>query len=204
VTRSLPRTDLLLGLACIGFAAIAYDQATRDPPAGMLPILSSPQASPPAEPSKAEPLAPFESFAEVTTRTLFSATRRPWQPPPAPIVAAAPVPPPPPAPPPPPVVVPPLPPMTLLGVVLAADGKSALLLLPNESKTRIVWEGAELGGWQVSEIGSEGLVLRHRAEARLLKFPTRDQAGSVPSPAPRPPTVTAVPVNTPPSRVKRP
>jgi hypothetical protein len=108
----------------------------------------------------ASPLAaqPLDRLSATREHPLFSPTRRPLPPPP-PVAQAPPPPPPPPAPP---------PEVALYGVIM--DGEHARAIIrakPNDKEIR-VGIGDDVGGWKVSQIEGQRLVLS--LNGRLATF----------------------------------
>lgn len=135
-------------------------------------------------PVPADAAMPNEStFAEISERPLFSSTRRPAPPPaaaPAAVVAPAP-------PPPPPRVS-----ATLLGIVAEPEGNLALIKVQNAATAVIVSEGETIGGWQVSHILEDRVVLTSGETEQEVLFP-KPSGGTSSSPVGRPPTTSAPP-----------
>jgi hypothetical protein len=99
----------------------------------------------------AAPIAaiPLESLAATRERPLFSPSRRPQLPPPPPPVAQA-------APPPPAAAAPSV---VLVGIVLDNDRARAVLRVGPDNKVMRVEIGDDVGGWKVSQIEGQHLVV---------------------------------------------
>jgi general secretion pathway protein N len=93
----------------------------------------------------ASPLAayPLDRLSATRQRPLFSPGRRPPTQPPAPIVAAA----------------PPPPNLILVGTIMDADDARAVVGVGTAEKTRRVRIGDDIGGWKVTQIEEQKLVL---------------------------------------------
>jgi hypothetical protein len=101
----------------------------------------------------ANPVAsqPLDALAATRERPLFSPTRRPV-PPPAVIARVEPPPPPPPAPPEPPS-------LALFGIVMDGEGARAVVRASSSDKVVRLRIGDEIGGWQVTQIERQRLVV---------------------------------------------
>jgi hypothetical protein len=98
----------------------------------------------------------LKDFAETVQRPLFAATRRPPAPP-ALIRHEAP-PPPPPGP----------PSLTLVGVLIDAQGARALVRPNPTAKIRSLRRGDEIEGWTVVEIGRQRIVIGRDARTSAV------------------------------------
>jgi hypothetical protein len=98
-----------------------------------------------------DPLAavPLESLTATRERPLFSPSRRPPPPPASPVVQI-------PAPPPP---LPDAPRVVLVGIVLDSDRARAILRVGSDDKVMRVGIGDDVGGWKVSQIEGQRLVV---------------------------------------------
>ena len=149
---SRARTAGLL-LLCAVVAAIGLANwwvVTFDPTGS--PTVSAAPASLAPPPSAARQLdeRPLADFAEIVGRPLFTATRRPHVPAePAP-VRAEPTPAEPRRPP---------PNVRLIGVVIDAGKKRALLRTPEQPRGRWVEEGETIEGWQVRSVQADAAIL---------------------------------------------
>jgi len=110
---------------------------------------------------------PLEEFSEIVERPLFNDTRRPFEPPSPETVAASP--PPPPAPP---------PRITLLGVVVTPETRSALLLDELRHQFIRASVGMSVSGWELSEVSPDGVTLRQGQMTRQLDLLDEDKKGS--------------------------
>lgn len=112
-----------------------------------------------APPPSAIPAAPaLATFSQSLTRPLFFEGRRLPTPPPKQVKVEAPKPPPPPPPPPKPAVLPDK--IKLLGVVLKAGDRQALIEVPPQPAT---WfsAGDRIAEWTISTIEGNQIVLSH-------------------------------------------
>lgn len=155
--RRRRRTPLLLLLLCCALIALIYVEAERpdvEPPANAAVAPPRPPAARAAEaPTFAMP--PLSDYAEVLDRPLFSPTRR------RPPAAAG-------------TADPRSSPFTLVGVVLSASGKHALIEHAQPHRLDRVVEGQELDGWTVEEIRLDRVVFR-RGDTRIEVKP-KDKA----------------------------
>jgi len=135
----------------------------------------------------ASPLAaqPLDRLLATRERPLFSPSRRPPPPPPA-IVQAPPPPPPPPLPP---------PDVALYGVIMDGENARAIIRAKPTDKEIRVGIGDDVGGWKVSQIEGQRLVLS--LDGRLATFVlfTGNTANSAPKPAVVPPAADKKPQN---------
>jgi len=189
VTRALEPALAALCLLLVG--AIAYQLwrpalAPDDLPPALAPRASAPEA---AHPVVAMP--PIEAFAEFVARPLFTPTRRPAPPvtTAAPSAAAA-------APTPPPAPQPPaLNQVTLVGVTITPEGRSALLRTGGPPKVVRVREGDSFQGWAVKRIQSDKVSFAWASSEIDVKFPV----GGVPAAARPMATPSQPPTSPPPS-----
>ncbi len=169
-SRRRRRAPLLLLLICCALAGLIYVEAERpdvEPPANAaVAPPRAPEASEASAPSFSMP--PLRDYAEVLERPLFSPTRR--RPPPAAGAADA-----------------QSSPFVLVGVVLSAGGKHALIEHAQPRRLDRVVEGQDLDGWTVEEIRLDRVVFR-RGDARIEVKP-KDKA----PPQKRPPAAAAAP-----------
>ncbi|MFC0388345.1 hypothetical protein [Muricoccus vinaceus] len=139
---------LLLLAACAGLAALAV---TRE-----APVLPPPPGAGTAAggyaPVAALPEPPRGPWAEQVARPLFAQDRRP------PVLAT-------------PVATrrepEPPPPLAAAGIVLQAGVAVALLRLPDDRVVRVA-VGDEVGGWQVSRIADDGVLLTRGSRSVTL------------------------------------
>ena len=125
-----------------------------------------------ASPLAAQPLGRLSATHE---HPLFSPTRRP--PPPPPVVQA--LPPPPPAPPPPPDVA-------LYGVIMDGENARAIIRTKPTDKEIRVGIGDDVGGWKVSQIEGQRLVLSLNGRLATFVLFSGNTASGVPRPVPQP------------------
>ena len=176
--RRRRRAPLLLLLICCALIGLIYVEAER------------PDVEPPANAAMAPPralearaasvpsfsLPPLGDYAEVVERPLFSPTRR--RPPAAAGTADL-----------------RSSPFTLVGVVLSAKGKHALIEHAQPRRLDRVVEGQDLDGWTVEEIRLDRVMFR-RGDTRIEVKP-KDKAPSPTRPHPAHATPAAAPVNPP-------
>lgn len=132
---------------------------------------------------------------EVLARPLFRPDRRPWQPiPAAPFRLSA-------APAPPPVVEPPLPPpdIRLVGLVRSGETVRALIRSGAAPAARSYVRGDLIGGWRLSEVGRDRIVLEARGERREVML---DRARGDDGPPQVPPSRSEDSSRTDPSRTE--
>ncbi len=132
----------LANLRCVGLLAAAVLLGAGVPTQAQVP----PSAT--ANPVAAQPL---DTLAATRERPLFSPTRRPVPPPP--VVARVDPPPPPPPPPPEP------PSLSLFGIVVDGEGARAVVRASSSDKVVRLRIGDEIGGWQVTQIERQRLVV---------------------------------------------
>lgn len=123
--------------------ALVYVVATPSP-ALQVPASRAPTILALAEPPPAFVAPPRESFASISDRPLFDVTRQRYVPPPKLDSEKA----------------PPLPKMFLVGVIIDAQTRIAMLKAPDAALAKAVSVGEDLEGWQVSEIEPDRIVLK--------------------------------------------
>jgi general secretion pathway protein N len=163
-------TALALGALCVVLAAIiglelagGGDAATASPPA----VAAPPPAALPSPPA-AFKLPPLATYAEVTRRPLFSATRQP--PPPEAgqdLLGKSSS-------------------FVLLGIILAPDDKAVLIQHGHPAEIARLHEGQAVEGWTVQSILPDRITLQHGASEVELKLRDRPGTPGLPG-APRPP-----------------
>jgi len=144
---------LLLSLLCLGLLTIIYDEIDRpeiEPAANAAPASAMPK---PAEgalnPSFA--ILPVGEFAEVLARPLFSQTRR------APLEGKQ-------------APTPPASPFVLVGIVISADGRHALIEHGQPARLVRIAETQQLDGWIIEAILPGKVIVRlgdNREEVKL-------------------------------------
>jgi hypothetical protein len=146
-----------------------------------------PHGEVPRGPTIASPLAaqPLDRLSATRERPLFSPTRHPPPPPPVAVQAA----PPPPAPPPPP------PDVALYGVVMDGETARAIIRAKPTGKEIRVGIGDDVGGWKVSQIEGQRLVLSLDGRVATFVLFTGNPASGVPKPAVAPPSTEKKPQN---------
>lgn len=100
-------------------------------------------------------LPPFDSFAELVERPLFSSTRRPVAASAAPAQVAA---------------SPQGLDITLKGVIVADDSKVAIIEPRNAAKPVRLNKGQSYQGWTLSEVDAEGVIFRQGTRAQILEL----------------------------------
>jgi general secretion pathway protein N len=162
-----PWSERLLGLLCVALAGLAVYQMWRAPLApgsATVDATAHRPAVPGPRPEVAMP--PLEAFGDFVARPLFTPTRRP-----APPVAAA-APEPPPAAPPTPAPQPPaLNQVTLVGVTITPDARSALVRTAGATKSQRLHEGDTLQGWTVKRIQPDAVSFAWASSQIDVKFP---------------------------------
>jgi hypothetical protein len=142
---------LLLGGSVAALALANWWVLTLEPggssAAGVPPASLTASASSAARPLGERPLS---DFAEIVARPLFTASRRPYVPPEPTPVRAEPAPAEPNRPP---------PNVRLIGVVIDAGKKRALLRTPEQPRGRWVEEGETVEGWQVLSVQADAAIL---------------------------------------------
>jgi general secretion pathway protein N len=147
------RVQIVLGFICVALAGVIYaelDPAASEPTANAAP--SRPAAGQStqtiAAPSFAMP--PLRNYVEVTSRPLFSQTRRP--PPEAPrsppAQASS---------------------FTLVGIVLSERGRHAIIEHGQPPRLDRVSEGQELDGWFIETIAASKVTIRYRNTSEEIK-----------------------------------
>lgn len=171
--RRAPLLLLLLCCALIGFIYVEAERPDVEPPAN---AAVAPPRAPEARAASAPTfvMPPLRDYAEVLERPLFSPTRRR---PPADTGAADPR----------------SAPFTLVGVVLSASGKHALIEHAQPRRLDRVVEGQTLDGWMVEEIRLDRVVFR-RGDTRIEVKP-KDKAPPANRPHPANAAPAAAPVN---------
>ena len=168
-----PGVAVLLSVLCLAFAAIIYYElgmAGDKTPAAPPPVAAG-TVPPPLPPQPASStLPPIENFAEVTRRPLFSPTRQP-----APEAVKE-------------TQVNPDN-FALIGIIIAAGGKIALIEYGRPPALAHLKEGQAVEGWTLQSILPDRVVLQRCATEQALKL--RDRSGQPaqpkqPGPAPPP------------------
>ena len=156
------------------------------------PASSAPQPMPAPSPQKAAPRGnplwaiPLRSLAATRDRPLFSASRRP----PTPVIAAAPAPPS--AAPMPVAVRPPepeRPPMALVGTIVSANERIAIVVNEATKLVTRLREGDEDSGWRVRTVLARSAIVEKGEQSVTLGLPKpgdEPSAGETPVGAPAP------------------
>jgi hypothetical protein len=160
----------LLGCSAL-LAGVLLLQLRTGPPRSDVEVLPSPAATADVTSlaGKPAPFPPLQEFSEIVERPLFDGSRRPFEPPePTAQTAVTPRPPPP---------TPP-PRITLIGVVITPQSRSALLL--DELRRELIRAsvGTSVSGWELSEVSPEGVVLRQGQRTHRLDLIENDNKGS--------------------------
>jgi len=164
---------LLMIALCAALAAIVYREllAPMDEvrPMAPSPAPASPRLSLPKPEDAAFALPPIESYAEVTERPLFSATRRP--PPPDAVHenignAGS---------------------FVLLGIVISDGNQTALIQHGRPPVLARLAEGQTLEGWTVQSISANGVTLQNAGTQHTLKLKDLKERPAPPPAAPRQP-----------------
>lgn len=167
----MSRSGIALAILCLaamlGFAAELWAVAT-------VPSLSrEPEAAPPTDANGADPALPPTTpvvmplrsiFSESDQRPLFSASRRP-SPPPPPAELPAPA-------------LPSPPRVTLVGTIIGAETKIAMLRLAGTPAVQRVSEGQAIGGWTVVGVQRNKVILRLGATDIEVNALPPSQAGT--------------------------
>ncbi len=147
---------IVLTLSGLSLGAYAYDTLSQPPervtpPTAVTTPLTGKSVADAS--MKAPPLAPLQSFAQITARPLFSATRRPPVPrkvqKPKPIIASAPTP-----------VKIETGRYVVMGIVIDENTKAALLRKGSKGALMRVGIGQKLDGWTVEDIVAGSVKLR--------------------------------------------
>jgi type II secretory pathway component PulC len=162
--RSRPgRTPLLLAVGCAALIGVVYvelDAPDIEPPAkAAVTAAQEPEKPPVQNPSFSMP--PLRSFAGVLSRPLFSETRRP---PLQPVVAADTR----------------ATNFTLVGTILSAKDRHALVEHGQPPHIDRVGEGQDVDGWTVEQILPDRVVFA-RADGRIELKPKDSSVRSLPS-----------------------
>jgi hypothetical protein len=133
---------------------------------------TAPANAPPARTPVAQPLdeRPLSEFGEIVRRPLFTTTRRPYVPAEPTQRAAEPAP-----------AVPTRPPpnVRLVGVVIDAAKKRALLRTPEQPRGRWVEEGDTIDGWLLRNVEADAAVVALGGETHELRlYPTPGPASA--------------------------
>jgi len=165
-----PGIALLLSLICLGLGGVIYYElglSEEKTPNAAAPVVAG--AVPPLPPQPASStLPPIETFAEVTRRPLFSATR---QPPPETVKdtqgnSTS---------------------FALLGVIISESGKTALIEHGAPPAMIRLKEGQAVEGWTLQSILPDRVVLQRGATEQELKL--KDRAAPPAQPPRQPPAV---------------
>jgi hypothetical protein len=161
---------LLLGAVVAVLGLVNWWVLTLEPGASST-ASAAPAGLATAVPSAARPdERPLSDFAEIVSRPLFTATRRPYVPAePTPVRAeAAPA-----------EASRPPPNVRLIGVVIDAGKKRALLRTPEQPRGRWVEEGETIDGWQVRSVRADAAILAFGPGTHELRlYPARDAAAA--------------------------
>ena len=170
---------LVVGSALLAFTGgRADDGAARPPGRPAAGFGEATGARPDVEAAKGNPLwsTPLRSLSATRERPLFSPSRRPLD-------TAAPAPPPSvAAPPPPPTTVAAAepPPFTLLGTVLSADARLAVLLNKTTNAVTRLREGESEAGWTARKVEPRDAVLEKDGVETTLELPKATDAPANP------------------------
>jgi general secretion pathway protein N len=158
----------VLILLSVGLSFTVYGELTEDgsTPAGPLAggVADAPRTAA-GQSDTHSALPPIESYAEVTARPLFSATRRP-----APQQAFA-------------RGSPELTSLVLTGVILTSDSRTALVQEAKAPKPIRLTEGQEIQGWTVQSILPDRIVIRRGTVEQEVRLHAESQSGRVSAPA---------------------
>lgn len=177
--------SLALFALCLGLAGVIYAQVTGELRLGpATPAVAEPSAADTAMPVPARPETafvppPIHVFSAIVERPLFSPTRRP---PAAPALATQ------------PAVRPRLDHLALIGVLISADGRVALLEQPRSPSILEAREGETVEGWTVESIAADSVMLRWQDSRHTLTFEKETASPARRTPGARRP---AVPGSTP-------
>ena len=169
VITSGSRTTWLLTAASIILAALMGLLASSDiiPITSSLPATAEVTRAPTLRPvASGLELGPVEHYAAVIERPLFNAARRPPPPPAEPVPVEA-------------VAAHTPPPLTLEGVVLAPERRSAIFRSITTSKIMRVNEGSPLGEWTLEALEADRVVLRRRDSAHEITLRQFDSGPAV-------------------------
>jgi type II secretory pathway component PulC len=158
--RSVPFSQIILVALAVVLVVVLYrTNMAGQPPLPVAKAQTIRESALPAAANYAPP--PLSAFAEISTRPLFSPTRKP--PPPKPVEAEKP-----------PEETPPN--LVLVGVVIAKDQRFAVVKA-GDGTTRNLSADDSVDGWQVTEVESDhiALTIGDRTERYDLQTP----AGSV-------------------------
>ena len=149
------------------------------------PPAPAPVAEPPAAGGNPLWAIPLRALAATRQRPLFSASRRP----PVPVIAAAPAPEPTAM----PIAVKPAasepPPLILMGTVVSAEKRVAVLFNQTTRQVKQVREGEEESGWRVRLVSPRSAVVEKDTRSVTLDLPSpadEPAAGDTPDAAPPP------------------
>ena len=131
---------------CLALGYVVYDAIERGPESTVMSVGAAP-------PEKIAPLAdratprtkPIEAYSETLRRPLFHASRKP-----APKLATAT----------PDAVAAESPVLELIGIVIAPEGRSALIRLPSLADLVEVSVGERIDGWRLERIEADRIVLK--------------------------------------------
>lgn len=122
-------------------------------------------------------MPPREAFTEYATRPLFVVSRRPSPPPPAAPPAAKPPAPPPPSPP-----AIPASNFVLMGIIVGAGAKVAVVKPPNAPAVVDVVEGQTINGWQITQILADRVIMKSSATHEEITFRKQSEKLGTPTP----------------------
>jgi type II secretory pathway component PulC len=133
-------------------------------------------------------MPPLGTFSEIAARPVFIPSRRPLPPPiPSNVPAVPPAPPQPPPAPPPPVN------LTLVGIMIGAEGRYAVVRAGGSQIVTTLAEGQEIGGWTVFLILPDRIVLRVASVETEITFPAATSTQQGPAPAVTRPVIVPTP-----------
>jgi hypothetical protein len=163
-------TGLLL-LACAGLGTVVALELSEGVPIAPAVTAAPPEAGAldaPGEPLTFEP-PPRRRFQAIGDRPLFSPSRRPWEPPvedtPVSPEAAAP---------------PPAPALALVGVLLTAQSRAALLQGEEQGALAWVREGEEWSGWHLDLVEQDRVHLRAGEREEVVELRTDAAVAATP------------------------
>jgi len=155
MSLELTRAQTVLTLMCLALAMLFAYEIVTPPPEYAVPQIALARHNSPAVHWAAAPAPPADTFAAADARPLFNQSRKPYIEPLKPDAPNAP---------------PPPPDAMLIGVIMDAQIRMALMKTPATPLAQSFAVGATVEGWLVTDIEADHVDLRSGANALTLTF----------------------------------
>ncbi len=154
--RRFGRTGPAAMLAvCLALGTVVYDAIERGPESAQVSVDAVPEKIAPLAQRTAPRAKPIKAYSETLRRPLFHPSRKP-----APKLAAAS----------PEAPAAESPVLRLIGVVIAPEGRSALIRMPNLADLVEVSVGERINGWRLERIETDRIVLKSGKESAVYRI----------------------------------